>query len=66
VQSKDLHAFATMQANTAPVSSDDPMYLRSDEAEAKRLVEMFGASEGIGDVILTDEERDFLTDLGGH
>lgn len=64
VQSKDLHAFATMQANTLPVSSDDTVYPRSDEAEAKRLVEMYGASEGIGDIILTDEEHEFLADLG--
>lgn len=64
IQSKDLHAFSTMQANTAPVSAEEPMYLRSDEAEAKRMVEMFGAVEGIGDVIYSDEELGLLSDLG--
>lgn len=53
-----------MQANTTPVSPDDVIYPRSDEAEAKQLVEMYGASEGIGDIILTEEEKDILSDLG--
>lgn len=66
LQSKDLHAFATMQANTNPsVSSDEPMYLRSDEAEAKRMVEMYGASAGVGDIILSDDDQEILDFLGG-
>lgn len=40
------------------------MYPRSDEAEARRMVEMYGGVEGIGEVIYDDEERDLLSDLG--
>lgn len=65
IQSNDIHTFATMQANTnPPVSSDEPMYPRSDEAEARRMVEMYGGVEGIGDVIYDQEDQDLLSDLG--
>jgi len=64
IQSKDLHAFATLQANTTPVSPDEPMIPRSDEAEAQRMMEWYGAAEGIGEVILNTEDHEFLSDLG--
>lgn len=65
LQSKDLHAFATMQANTTkPSVSSDEIYPRSDEAEARKMVEMYGAIEGIGEVVYSDEEIDLLNDLG--
>lgn len=65
MQSKDLHTFASMQANThAPVSTSDEIYPRSDEAEARKMVEMYGGLEGIGEVIYSDEELDLLNDLG--
>jgi len=64
VQSKDLHAFATMQMNTKQDVKEDPPVIRSDEAEAKRMLEMYGGVEGIGDVIYNQEELDLAADLG--
>lgn len=65
IQSKDLHAFATLQANTQqPVSSEEPTYPRSDEGEARQLLEQYGSLEGIGEVIYSQEELDLAADLG--
>src|SRR5258705_11745598 len=61
----DIHAFSTMQYNTQDnYRNDDVQYPRSDEAEAKIMMEQFGGLEGIGDVIYSQEERDLMTDLG--
>lgn len=66
IQSKDLHAFATLQANTNPAyREEDVNYPRTDAAEAKQLLEAYGSMEGFGDLIIPDEqERDILEMLG--
>lgn len=55
-----------MQTNTAPVSTEEVVYPRTDEAEAHRMMEMYGAAEGIGEIILNEEDQELLSDFLGH
>lgn len=65
IQAKDLHAFATLQAQTQqPTFETDSHMPRSDEAEAHILYEQYGTMEGVGDVVYNTEELDLLADLG--
>lgn len=68
IQSKDLHAFATLQANTQPAyREDDVQYPRTDAAEARKLIEAYGSMEGFGDLIIPDEEeKDILEMIGAN
>lgn len=68
IQSKDLHAFATLQANTQPAYREDEIqYPRTDVAEARKLMEAFGSMEGYGDLIIPDEqEQDILEMIGAN
>lgn len=65
IQAKDLHAFATLQAQTQQPTFETDSYMpRSDEAEAHILYEQYGNLEGVGDLVYSEEEIGFLNDLG--
>lgn len=68
IQSKDLHAFATLQANTNQAyREEDVNYPRTDAAEAKMLMEAYGSMEGFGDLIIPDEqEKEILEMIGAN
>lgn len=68
IQSKDLHAFATLQANTNPAyREEDVNYPRTDQAEARKLVEAFGSMEGFGEMLApNEEEMDYLEMIGAN
>jgi hypothetical protein len=42
------------------------VYPRSDEAEARIMMEQFGGLEGIGEVIYSQEELGLMDDLGAN
>lgn len=66
IQSKDLHAFATLQANTnSAYREDDVNYPRTDAAEARKLMESFGSMEGYGDLIIPDEQEQEILEMIG-
>lgn len=68
IQSKDLHAFATLQANTNPAyREEDVNYPRTDAAEARKLMESFGSMEGYGEMLAPNEEdMDYLEMIGAN
>lgn len=68
IQSKDLHAFASLQASTTPAyREEDVNYPRTDAAEARKLMESFGSMEGYGDLIIPDEqEMEILEMIGAN
>lgn len=66
IQSKDLHAFATLQANTQPAYREqDVSYPRTDAAEAKLMMEAYGSMEGFGDLIIPDEQEIEIMEMIG-
>lgn len=66
IQSKDIHAFASLQASTQPsYREEDVNYPRTDAAEARKLVEAYGSMEGFGDLIIHDEQDMEILDMIG-
>jgi hypothetical protein len=67
LQADDLHAFATLQANTSqtPPRWDDETYIpKSDEGEAaqlKALYDKYGQTQGLGETLFLDnEDREYM------
>lgn len=65
IQSKDLHAFASLQANTGLQGIEDVNYPRTDQAEAKKLIEAYGSMEGFGEMLAPNEEEMELLEMLG-
>jgi hypothetical protein len=66
IQSKDLHAFASLQASTQPAyREEDVNYPRTDAAEAKKLIEAYGSMEGFGEMLAPNEEEMELLEMLG-
>lgn len=67
LQASDLHAFTSLQHNTGNTGyAETEVYPRSDEAEARIMMEQFGGLEGIGEVIYSQEELGLMDDLGAN
>lgn len=66
IQSKDLHAFASLQHNTVLTDvGEEVNYPRTDAAEARKLVEAFGSMEGFGEMLAPNEEEMEILEMIG-